>query len=691
MARTTPIALYRNLGIMAHIDAGKTTLTERMLYYTGVSHKMGEVHDGAAVMDWMDQEQERGITITSAATTCFWSGTASQYAQHRINIIDTPGHVDFTIEVERSLRVLDGVVALFCAVGGVEPQSENVWRQADKHRVPRIAFVNKMDRVGAVFERVLDQIQERLAAEPIAMQLPMGSEADFTGVVDLVSMQAIHWDEDTLGMRYEMSAIPDAYIEQAQAWRQQLLSAAAEADDTLTDRYLESGDLSAEEIRRGIRARALRSELVPVFCGSALKNKGVQPLLDALIDYMPSPQDAQMPQDVSDPEQPKELSSSGDDAPLAALAFKLSLDPHAGSLTYFRVYAGSLRSGDRVHKTFSGRDERVGRLLQMHANSRQEIDAVYAGDIAVAVGLKDVLTGDTLCDPQHPVQLASIDFPEPVISISIESKTVADQDKMQQAFVKIAQEDPSFRVRLDEDSGQTLISGMGELHLEVVVERLKREFGVQVNVGRPQVAYRETIGVMVEQEGRFVRELGGRNQYGHVVLRIEPNERGAGYVFVDALPDQSVPAQYVAPIDEELREQTMAGVLAGFPVVDIRVSLIGGSYHEVDSSDMAFKIAASMAFREGTKCASPVLLEPVMRVEIATPEEHVGHVMADLTRRRAVVHGVDESVGGRSVQADVPLACMFGYATDLRSSTQGRASFSMKFLEYGEVPGHVAV
>ncbi|MGD8978148.1 MAG: elongation factor G [Gammaproteobacteria bacterium] len=689
MARTTPIERYRNIGIMAHIDAGKTTTTERILFYTGVSHKIGEVHDGAAVMDWMEQEQERGITITSAATTCFWEGMDHQYPQHRINIIDTPGHVDFTIEVERSLRVLDGAVAVFCSVGGVEPQSETVWRQASKYGVPRLAFINKMDRAGADFLRVVGQITDRLGATPVPLQLPIGAEDNFRGVVDLLQMKAILWDDSTQGMSYELQDIPADMADLAAEWREKLIEAAAEGDEELLEKFLEGETLSIEEIRRGVRARTLANEIVPVLCGSAFKNKGVQAMLDAVIEYMPSPIDVPAIRGLleDDSEATRE---SDDEQPFAALAFKIATDPFVGSLTFFRVYSGVIHSGDTVYNPVKGKRERIGRILQMHANERAEIKEVRAGDIAAAVGLKDVTTGDTLCDMKNVVTLERMEFPEPVIAVAVEPKTKADQEKMGIALSKLAQEDPSFRVHTDEESGQTIISGMGELHLEIIVDRMRREFKVEANVGKPQVAYRETIRASVEQEGKFVRQSGGRGQYGHVWLRIEPREAGLGYEFENAIVGGAVPKEYINAVDKGIQEQLENGVIAGFPVVDVQVTLYDGSYHDVDSSEMAFKIAGSMAIKEGCQKASPVLLEPIMKVEVVTPEDYMGDVMGDLNRRRGLVQGMEDSPAGKLVRAEVPLAEMFGYATDLRSATQGRATYSMEFAKYNEAPTSVA-
>ncbi|MGI2324754.1 MULTISPECIES: elongation factor G [unclassified Methylococcus] len=689
MARTTPIERYRNIGIMAHIDAGKTTTTERILFYTGVSHKIGEVHDGAAIMDWMEQEQERGITITSAATTCFWRGMDGSFPEYRINIIDTPGHVDFTIEVERSLRVLDGACAIFCAVGGVEPQSETVWRQADKYGVPRLAFVNKMDRAGADFLRVVDQIRSRLGGSPVPVQLPIGAEDEFKGVVDLLRMKAIWWDDSTQGMRFSLGDVPAEMVAACVSWRERMVEAAAEASEDLMEKYLEGGELTVEEIKRGLRVRTLANEIVPVLCGSAFKNKGVQAMLDAVVDYLPSPVDT--PPVVGIGEGGLESSrESCDNASFSALAFKIATDPYVGVLTFIRVYSGVLSSGDTVYNPVKDRRERIGRLVQMHANNREEVKEVRAGDIAAAIGLKDVTTGDTLCDPKDVITLERMEFPEPVISVAVEPKTKADQEKMGIALNKLAQEDPSFRVRTDEESGQTIISGMGELHLEIIVDRMKREFGVDANVGAPQVAYRETIRKAVEQEGKYVRQTGGRGQYGHVWLRIEPLDPGGGYEFVNGIVGGVVPKEYIPAVDKGIQEQLQNGVLAGFPVVDVRVTLFDGSYHDVDSSEMAFKIAGSMAFKEGARKASPVLLEPIMKVEVVTPEEYMGDVVGDINRRRGIVQGMDEVPAGKVIRCEVPLSEMFGYATDLRSATQGRATYSMHFEKYVEAPTHVA-
>ena len=690
MARQTPINRYRNIGIMAHIDAGKTTTTERILFYTGISHKIGEVHDGAATMDWMEQEQERGITITSAATTCFWQGMDKQFPQHRINIIDTPGHVDFTIEVERSLRVLDGACAVFCAVGGVEPQSETVWRQADKYHVPRMAFVNKMDRAGANFLRVVEQLKERLNANAIPIQLNIGAEEEFAGVIDLVRMKAIYWNEDDLGVTYDAREIPEESLEKANELREQMVEAAAEANEELMDKYLEEGELSAEEIKEGLRIRTLANEIVPCLCGSAFKNKGVQAMLDAVVELMPSPVDVPAITGVLEDDETQSERPSSDDEPFAALAFKIATDPFVGNLTFFRVYSGIINSGDSVFNPVKGKKERIGRIVQMHANHREELKVVCAGDIAAAIGLKDVTTGDTLCDPKSVITLERMEFPEPVISVAIEPRTKPDQEKMAIALSKLAQEDPSFRVHTDEESGQTIISGMGELHLEILVDRMKREFGVEANVGAPQVAYRETIKKVVEAEGKFVRQSGGRGQYGHVNLRIEPREPGSGYEFVNEIVGGVVPREYIPAVDKGIQEQVENGVIAGFPIVDVKVTLYDGSYHDVDSSEMAFKIAGSIGFKEGAKTANPVLLEPIMKVEVVCPEENMGDVMGDLNRRRGVVQGMEENPSGKIISAEVPLAEMFGYATDLRSATQGRATYSMEFEKYAEAPTNVA-
>ena len=690
MARKTPIERYRNIGIMAHIDAGKTTTTERVLFYTGVSHKIGEVHDGAAVMDWMEQEQERGITITSAATTCFWSGMDKQFDQHRINIIDTPGHVDFTIEVERSLRVLDGACAVFCAVGGVEPQSETVWRQANKYNVPRMAFVNKMDRAGANFLRVIEQVRDRLGSNAVPMQLPIGAEDNFQGVIDLVRMQAIYWNESDMGVTYEAKDIPEELLSDCQDWRESLLEAAAEASEELMDKYLEDGDLSDEEIHQGIRIRTLAGELVPAFCGSAFKNKGVQAALDAVIRYMPSPIDVPAITGILDDKNESEgTRESSDDEPFAALAFKIATDPFVGTLTFFRVYSGIMNSGDSVYNPIKAKKERIGRILQMHSNSREEIKEVRAGDIAAAVGLKDVTTGDTLCTPKDIITLERMEFPDPVISVAVEPRTTGDQEKMGIALQKLAQEDPSFKVRTDEESGQTIIAGMGELHLDIIVDRMKREFKVEANVGAPQVAFRETIRSSVEQESKFVRQSGGRGQYGHVWLKIEPLTEGDGFEFVNEIVGGVIPKEFIPSVEKGVRESLESGVAAGYPVVDVKVTLYDGSFHDVDSSEMAFKIAGSMCFKEGTKKANPVLLEPIMKVEVVTPEDYMGDVVGDLNRRRGIVSGMDDAPAGKIVRADVPLKEMFGYATDLRSATQGRATYSMEFAKYSEAPAVV--
>ena len=676
---------------MAHIDAGKTTTTERILYYTGVSHKIGEVHDGAATMDWMEQEQERGITITSAATTCFWRGMEQQYPVHRINIIDTPGHVDFTIEVERSLRVLDGACAVFCAVGGVEPQSETVWRQASKYGVPRIAFVNKMDRMGANFLRVVEQVRERLGATPVPMQMNIGVEEEFRGVVDLVKMKAIYWKEENMGIEFEEHDIPEELIDTCNDLRERMIEAAAEANEELMEKYLEEGELTAEEIRAGIRARTLANEITPMFCGSAFKNKGVQAVLDAVIDYMPAPADVpSIKGHLDDADETQAERHPSDDEPFSALAFKIATDPFVGTLTFIRVYSGVLKSGDTILNPVKGKKERVGRILQMHANSREEIKEVRAGDIAALVGLKDVTTGETLCDINNVIILEKMDFPEPVISVAVEPRTKADQEKMGIALQKLAQEDPSFRVHTDEESGQTIISGMGELHLEIIVDRMKREFHVEANVGHPQVAYRETIRQAVEQEGKFVRQSGGRGQYGHVYLRLEPGEPGSGYEFVNEVIGGVVPKEYIPAVDKGVQEAMKSGVKAGYPVVDVKVTLYDGSYHDVDSSEQAFKIAGSIGFKEGAAKARPVILEPIMKVEVVTPEENMGDVIGDLNARRGMVQGMDESPAGKLVRAEVPLAEMFGYATALRGATQGRATYSMEFVRYSELPPNMA-
>lgn len=691
MARVTPIDRYRNIGIMAHIDAGKTTTTERILYYTGVSHKIGEVHEGAATMDWMAQEQERGITITSAATTCYWHGMAKQYPQHRINIIDTPGHVDFTIEVERSLRVLDGACAVLCAVGGVEPQTETVWRQAIRYGVPRIGFVNKMDRIGANFLRVVEQVKSKLGSNPVVIQLPIGAEEKFEGVIDLVKMKAIYWNEANQGTTFEEREIAPELLDECQAYREQMVEAAAEGDEDLMTKYLETGELTEAEIKRGLRQRTLRNEIIPMLCGTAFKNKGVQAMLDAVVDYLPSPIDVPAVKGhLNDAANTPAERHPSDSEPFSALAFKIATDPYVGTLTYFRVYSGVLNSGDTVYNPIKDREERIGRLLQMHANDRTEIKEVRAGDIAAAVGLKKVTTGDTLTDADKVIILEKMDFPDPVIAVAVEPKTKADQEKMGIALSKLAQEDPSFRVHTDEESGQTIIEGMGELHLEIIVDRMKREFNVEANVGKPQVAYRETIRAAVDQEGKYVRQSGGRGQYGHVWIKIEPQEAGKGYEFVNNIVGGVIPREYIPAVDKGIQEQLQNGVIAGYPVVDVKVTLYDGSYHDVDSSEMAFKIAGSMAFKDGAKKAKPVILEPIMKVEAVTPEDFMGDVMGDLNRRRGILQGIDDSPSGKLIHAEVPLSEMFGYATDLRSMTQGRATYSMEFVKYSEVPNNIA-
>jgi elongation factor G len=689
MARVTPIERYRNIGISAHIDAGKTTTTERILFYTGVSHKIGEVHDGAAVMDYMEQEQERGITITSAATTCFWKGMDKTFPEHRINIIDTPGHVDFTIEVERSLRVLDSAVALFCAVSGVQPQSETVWRQMNRYGVPRIAFVNKMDRAGANFLRCIEQIKTRLRGNPVPIQLPIGAEDGFEGVVDLLHMKSVYWDMGTQGMNFEYRDIPADLLEDAQRFRTQMIEAAAEANEALMDKYLGGDELSMDEIKRGLRERALRNEIVLCMCGSAFKNKGVQALLDAVVEYMPSPVEMPPVKGIDASGAPA-TRASDDDAPFAALAFKILNDPFVGNLTFFRVYSGVLNSGDSVYVPTKDRNERIGRLLQMHASERTEIKEVRAGDIAAAVGLKDVTTGDTLCAEGKAITLEKMVFPNPVISVAVEPKTKADQEKMGLALQRLAKEDPSFRVHTDQESGQTIISGMGELHLEIIVDRMKREFKVEANVGKPQVAYRETLRGTVESEGKFVRQSGGRGQYGHIWLKLEPNEPGKGYEFVNAIVGGAVPREFIPAVDKGVKEAVDTGVVAGYPVVDVKVTAFDGSYHDVDSNEMAFKIAGSMGFKEGFRKAKPVILEPVMKVEVVTPEDYSGDVIGDLNRRRGQITGMDDSPAGKSILAEVPLSEMFGYATSVRSMSQGRATFTMEFEKYAEVPPNVA-
>jgi len=689
VARKTPIERYRNIGIMAHIDAGKTTTTERVLFYTGVSHKIGEVHDGAATMDWMEQEQERGITITSAATTCFWKGMAGNYPEHRINIIDTPGHVDFTIEVERSLRVLDGACTVFCAVGGVQPQTETVWRQANKYKVPRLAFVNKMDRSGANFMRVYEQIKTRLKAAPVPIQLPIGAEEKFEGVVDLIKMKAIYWDEESRGTKFEESEIPPSLQADAKDWREKMLETAAEANEDLMNKYLENGDLEASDIKIGLRARTINNEIIPMMCGTAFKNKGVQAMLDAVIDYMPSPTDVVAIEGENDKgEADKRVAD--DSEPFSALAFKIATDPYVGQLIFFRVYSGVVATGDFIYNPVKGRKERIGRLLQMHANQREEIKEVRAGDIAAAVGLKDIVTGDTLCDPQRIITLERMEFPEPVIHVAVEPRTKVDQEKMGIALNRLAQEDPSFRVRTDEESGQTIISGMGELHLEIIVDRMKREFGVEANVGAPQVAYREAIRKQIEIEGKFVKQSGGRGQYGHVWLRMEPNETGKGFEFIDQIKGGAVPREYIPAVEKGLLETLPSGVLAGYPVVDVRVTLFDGSYHDVDSNENAFKMAASIAFKDGMRKANPVLLEPMMAVEVESPEDFMGNVVGDLSSRRGMIQGMEDVPGFKVIRAEVPLAEMFGYSTALRSATQGRATYSMEFKHYSEAPKNVA-
>tara|TARA_B100000686_G_scaffold170914_1_gene178158 strand:- start:56 stop:2146 length:2091 start_codon:yes stop_codon:yes gene_type:complete len=689
VSRKTPIEKYRNIGVMAHIDAGKTTTTERILFYTGISHKIGEVHDGAAVMDWMEQEQERGITITSAATTCFWSGMKNDYADHRINIIDTPGHVDFTIEVERSLRVLDGACTVFCAVGGVQPQTETVWRQANKYKVPRLAFINKMDRSGANFMRVYEQMKVRLKAHPVPVQLPIGAEDKFEGVVDLVKMKAIYWDDETRGMKFEERDIPDNLLADAKDWRDKMLETAAEANEELMNKYLEEGALSVEDIKKGLRIRTINNEIVPMLCGTAFKNKGVQAMLDAVIDYMPSPVDIRAVTGEEEDGETKERKAD-DEEPFAGLAFKIATDPFVGQLIFFRVYSGVVTTGDTIYNPIKGKKERIGRLLQMHANNRDEIKEVRAGDIAAAVGLKEAVTGDTLCDPDKAITLEKMEFPDPVIHVAVEPKTKMDQEKMGLALNRLAQEDPSFRVRTDQESAQTIISGMGELHLEIIVDRMRREFSVDANVGAPQVAYREAIRKKIEVEGKFVKQSGGRGQYGHVWLRMEPNETGKGFEFIDLIKGGAVPREYIPAVEKGLKDTLPNGVLAGFPVVDVKVTLYDGSYHDVDSNENAFKMAASMAFKDGMRQASPVLLEPMMAVEVETPEDYMGNVVGDLSSRRGMIQGMEDLPGLKVVSAEVPLAEMFGYSTSLRSATQGRATYTMEFKHYSEAPKAVA-
>ena len=689
MARKHPLSRYRNIGIAAHVDAGKTTTTERVLFYTGISHKIGEVHDGAAVMDWMEQEQERGITITSAATTCFWNGMDSQYDEHRINIIDTPGHVDFTIEVERSLRVLDGAVVVLCASSGVQPQTETVWRQANRYEVPRMVFVNKMDRAGADFLKVVEQMEDRLGANAVPLQLPIGAEDEFKGVIDLVKMKSILWSEEDQGTTFEYAEIPDDMTALCVEWRERMLEAAAEANEEVMDKYLEEGDLGEEELKAAIRQRTLANEIVPVLCGSAFKNKGVQAVLDAVVDYMPSPTEVKAIEGTLE-DGAATTCEVNDDAPFASLAFKIATDPYVGTLTFFRVYSGTLNSGDTVYNPLKHKKERVGRMVQMHSNSREEIKEVLAGDIAAAIGLKDVTTGETLCAPDKVVTLEKMDFPDPVISVAVEPKSQADQEKMSIALGKLAQEDPSFRVESDEESGQTIISGMGELHLDVLVDRMRREFSVEANIGKPQVAYRETIRKAVEVEGKHVKQSGGRGQYGHVVLRLEPVDPDAEYEFVNEIVGGAVPREYIPAVDKGVQEQMQNGCLAGYPLLAMKVTLFDGSFHDVDSSEMAFKIAGSLALRKGALEADPALLEPMMAVEVVTPEEYMGDVMGDLNRRRGMVGGMEDSSSGKIINAEVPLSEMFGYATDLRSATQGRATYTMEFLKYAEVPANIA-
>jgi len=688
MSRTHPLKYYRNIGIAAHIDAGKTTTTERVLFYTGVSHKMGEVHEGTAVMDWMEQERERGITITAAATTCRWSGMSKQYPEHRINIIDTPGHVDFTIEVERSLRVLDGAVVVFCAVGGVEPQSETVWRQANKYHVPRICFINKMDRAGADFLRVVQQMKDRLNANAVVMQIPIDKEENFKGVIDLVIMKAIFWNEADKGMTFKEEPIPTELQDICEEWREKLIEQAAEVNEKLMDKYLNGEELSVEEVRSAIRKRTIANEIVPVFCGSAFKNKGVQAMLDAVIDYLPAPDEVAAIKGLKENGE-ETICAASDEAPFASLAFKIATDPFVGALTFFRVYSGVLRSGDSVYNPVKCKRERIGRIVQLHADTRLEIKEVYAGDIAAAVGLKNVTTGDTLCSEDDVVTLERMEFPEPVISVAVEPKTKADQEKMGLALNKLAQEDPSFRVHTDEESGQTIIAGMGELHLEIIVDRMKREFSVDANVGKPQVAYRETIRKKVEQEGKYIKQSGGRGQYGHVWITLEPMPRGAGYEFVNNIVGGVIPKEYISAIDKGVKGQMENGVIAGYPMEDVKVTLFDGSYHDVDSNEMAFKIAGSMAFKEGAAKANPVLLEPIMNVEVVTPEEYMGDVVGDLSRRRGMIQSMDAGPSGKIIKAEVPLGEMFGYATDVRSMSQGRATYTMEFAKYNEAPAAI--
>jgi elongation factor G len=686
VARKTNIKLYRNIGIMAHIDAGKTTITERILFYTGVSHKIGEVHDGAATMDWMAQEQERGITITSAATTCFWSGMKNNYDRHRINIIDTPGHVDFTIEVERSLRILDGSVAVFCAVGGVESQSETVWRQANKYNIPRMAFINKMDRLGADFFRVVDQIKNNLKTNPLPLQIPIGREENFEGVVDLIKMKSIYWDKKNSGISFEYRDIPSEILDMCKEYHEKIVEAAAEADEATMEKYLDNGSLSESDIISNIRKRTINGEVVPVFCGTAFKNKGVQALLDGIINYMPSPLDVKSISGIAEDGETKEIRSASDKEPFSALAFKLTTDPYVGNLTFFRVYSGVLKSGDTVINSMKYKKERFGRILQMHANSREEIKEVCAGDIAAAVGLKYTTTGDTLSDLDNIITLEKMEFPEPVIHVAVEPKTKADQEKMSIALGKLAQEDPSFRMSTDKESGQTIIAGMGELHLEIIVDRMKREFDVEASVGQPQVAYRETIRKSIEQEGKYIKQTGGRGQYGHVWLKIEPVKLGEGFIFVNKIVGGVIPKEYIAPIEKGIKDQMQNGVIAGYPVIDVKVTLFDGSYHDVDSSEVAFKVASSQCFKEGSKKADPVLLEPIMKVEVITPENYMGDVVSDLNRRRGIIQNIIDSVSGKTIKSEIPLSEMFGYATSLRSQTQGRATYSMEFKKYSVAP-----
>ena len=693
MSRTTPLELYRNIGICAHVDAGKTTTTERVLFYTGISHKIGEVHDGAAVMDWMEQEQERGITITSAATTCFWEGTAKQFKQHRFNIIDTPGHVDFTIEVERSLRVLDGAVVVFCGSSGVEPQSETVWRQANRYEVPRIAFINKMDRAGADFLKVIDQMKKRLGANAVPIQLAIGAEDEFKGVIDLVKMKAIYWNGDDMGTTFSEEDIPEDLISLAEEWREAMIESAAEANEELMDKYLEEGELSQDDIKEGLRIRTLANEIVPCLCGSAFKNKGVQTMLDAVVDFLPAPNEVKAVTGILESEE-EGSREADDEAPFAGIAFKIATDPFVGSLTFVRVYSGVLNTGDSVYLPIKGKKERIGRMLQMHSNKRDEISEARAGDICAVIGLKEAITGETLCDEKNKITLESMNFPEPVISVAVEPKTKEDQEKMGIALGRLAQEDPSFRLRTDEESGQTIISGMGELHLDVLVDRMRREFNVEANMGKPQVAYRETIKKQVEQESKFVRQSGGRGQYGHVYLRIEPlvpdEDSDETYEFVNEIVGGAIPREFIPAVDKGCKEQMEAGVIAGYPLVNVKISLYDGSFHDVDSSEVAFKVAGSMALKEGAQKADPVILEPIMSIEVVTPEEYMGDIVGDLSRRRGVIHGMEDGPSGKVVSGEVPLAEMFGYATDIRSASQGRATFTMEPLKYSEVPSNVA-